>query len=59
MIAEVLEFSDDIRDLVSLGKLDLVRHKNKEEGFINLQQDAVRLVREGVTSLEEAMRVAG
>jgi type II secretory ATPase GspE/PulE/Tfp pilus assembly ATPase PilB-like protein len=59
VIAEVLEFSDDIRDLVNLGKLDLVRHKNKEEGFINLQQDAVRLVREGVTSLEEAMRVAG
>ena len=59
VIAEVLEFSDDIRDLVSLGKLDLVRHKNKEEGFINLQQDAVRLVREGITSLEETMRVAG
>ena len=59
VIAEVLEFSDDIRDLVNLGKLDLVRHKNNEEGFINLQQDAVRLVREGVTSLDEAMRVAG
>ena len=59
VIAEVLEFSDDIRDLVNLGKLDLVRHKNNEEGFINLQQDAVRLVREGITSLEETMRVAG
>jgi len=59
VIAEVLEFSDDIRDLVSLGKLDLVRHKNEKEGFINLQQDAVRLVREGITSLEETMRVAG
>jgi type II secretory ATPase GspE/PulE/Tfp pilus assembly ATPase PilB-like protein len=59
VIAEVLEFSDDIRDLVSLGKLDLVRHKNEEKGFINLQQDALRLVREGITSLEEAMRVAG
>jgi len=59
VIAEVLQFNDDIRDMVSLGKLDLIRHKSKEEGFISIQQDAVRLVREGVTSLEEAMRVVG
>ncbi len=59
VIAEVLEFSDEIRELVSLGKLDLVRNKNKEEGFISLGQDALRLVREGVTSLAEAIRVVG
>lgn len=59
VIAEVLQFSDDIRDMVSKGNLDYLRHKSKEEGFINLQKDVVRLVQEGVTSIEEAMRVAG
>lgn len=59
VIAEVLCFDEEIRDMVSSGKLDLVRHKNKEKGFIDLQQDAVRLIREGVTSLEEAERIAG
>jgi type II secretory ATPase GspE/PulE/Tfp pilus assembly ATPase PilB-like protein len=59
VIAEVLQFSEDTRNLISLGKLDLIRHKSKEEGFIDLQQDAARLVLEGVTSLSEAMRVAG
>jgi type II secretory ATPase GspE/PulE/Tfp pilus assembly ATPase PilB-like protein len=59
VIAEVLQFSDDIRDLVGLGKLDRIRHASKEKGFMDLQQDAARLVREGVTSFEEAMRVAG
>jgi len=59
VIAEVLCFDEDIRDMVSSGKLDLLRHKNKEKGFIGLEQDAVRLVREGVTSLEEAERVVG
>jgi len=59
LIAEVLQFSDEIRDLVGLGKLDGIRRASKEKGFMDLQQDAVRLVREGVTSFEEAARVAG
>ena len=59
VIAEVLQFGEDIRDMISQGKLDCLRHKSKEEGFISLQQDAVRLIREGVTSLEEVKRVAG
>ena len=59
VIAEVLRFDEDIRDIISSGKLDLLRHKNREKGFAELEQDAVRLVREGITSLEEAERVAG
>ena len=59
VIAEVLCFDEDIRDMVSSGKLDLLRHKSKEAGFIDLEQDAARLVQEGVTSLEEAERVVG
>lgn len=59
VIAEVLCFDEAIRDLVCQGKIDLLRHKNKEEGLLSLEQDAIRLVREGITSLEEAERVAG
>ncbi len=59
VIAEVLVFSEEIRHMVSQGKLDTLRQKNSQGGFISLQQDAERLVREGVTSLEEALRVAG
>ena len=59
VIAEVLRFDEDIRDIISSGKLDLLRHKNREKGFVELEQDAVRLVREGITSLEETERVAG
>jgi type II secretory ATPase GspE/PulE/Tfp pilus assembly ATPase PilB-like protein len=59
VIAEVLCFNEEIRELIACGKLDNLRHKSKETGFIDLQQDAVRLVREGVTRLEEAERIAG
>jgi len=59
VIAEVLLFDDDIRDLVGQGELDRIRRASKEKGFMDLQQDTARLVREGVTSLEEAVRVAG
>ncbi len=59
VIAEVLLFDEDIRDLIACGKLDLLRHKTKEKGMIDLEQDAARLVKEGVTSPEEAERIAG
>ncbi|MGD0336322.1 MAG: ATPase, T2SS/T4P/T4SS family [Candidatus Omnitrophota bacterium] len=59
VIAEVLVFSEDIRFMVSQGKLDYLRHANTDKGFINLKHDAERLIREGVTSIEEALRVVG
>lgn len=59
VIAEILEFNEDIRDMVNSGKLDLLRHKNKEEGSLSLKEDALRLVSKGITSIEEAERVAG
>lgn len=58
VIAEVLCFNEEIRDMISLGKLDLFKRKNKE-GFISLQQDAARLVLDGITSPQEAERVVG
>ncbi len=59
VIAEVLRFDEDIKDIISSGRLDLLRHKGREKEFVDLEQDAIRLVREGITSLKEAERVAG
>ena len=59
VIAEVLSFDEDIREMVSQEKFDLLRSKCKGGKYVSLQQDAARLVRDGVTSLEEAERVAG
>lgn len=59
VIAEILRFDEDIRDIISSGKLDLLRHKSREKGFVGMEEDAVRLVREGVTSLKEAERLIG
>lgn len=59
VIAEILRFDEDIRDIISSGKLDLLRHKSREKGFVDLEEDAVRLVKEGITSLEEAERFIG
>jgi len=58
VIAEVLCFNEEIREMIGLGKLDLFKRKNKE-GFISLQQDAARLVKDGITSPQEAERVVG
>ena len=59
VIAEILEFDDETRDMVSSGKLDLLRHKAKKEACPSLKQDAAKLILKGVTSLEEAERVVG
>ena len=59
VIAEVLVFSEDMRFMVSQGKLDYLRQANIDQGFVSLKDDAARLVREGVTSIEEAERVVG
>ena len=59
VIAEILEFDDEARDMVSSGKLDLLRHKAKKEACPSLKQDAAKLILKGVTSFEEAERVVG
>ena len=59
VIAEILTFNDDIRDMVASGKLDCLRNKRKEEAYLTLEQDAAMLIIKGVTSLEEAERVVG
>ncbi|MDP2913212.1 MAG: GspE/PulE family protein, partial [Candidatus Omnitrophota bacterium] len=59
VIAEVLCFNEEIREMISLGKLDAFRRRRKEEGSMSLEQDAARLVRMGITSPDEAERVVG
>jgi type II secretory ATPase GspE/PulE/Tfp pilus assembly ATPase PilB-like protein len=59
VIAEILEFDDEARDMVSSGKLDLLRHKAEKEAYPSLRYDAAMLILRGVTSLEEAERVVG
>ena len=59
VIAEVLCFNEQIRSMISEDKLNLLREQIKKDGFVSLEMDAARLVLEGVTSLEEAIRVAG
>jgi type II secretory ATPase GspE/PulE/Tfp pilus assembly ATPase PilB-like protein len=59
VIAEILEFNDDIRNMLSSGELDLVRQKSKKDAYPTLEYDLGLLVLKGVTSLEEAQRIIG
>ncbi len=58
VIAEILEFTQNVRDVVSKGSLDQLRLANKDNS-LTLRQDAVRLIRKGITSLEEVERIVG
>ena len=57
VIAEVLEFNPSVRDVVAAGKLDQLK-SGKKDG-LSLKQDVSRLIREGVTTFEEAERIVG
>jgi type II secretion system protein E len=59
-IMEILLVSDDIRKLI-LQNVDsgVVREKAREEGMMTLLDEGLRRVREGTTSIEEAIRVSG
>ena len=59
VIAEILDFDEDVRDMVASGKLDQLRHKWREKAYLTLEQDAVMLLLKGQTSLEEAERILG
>lgn len=59
-LMEILLMSDAIRDLV-LRNADTatIRDKAIEEGMVTLRGAGLQRVKEGVTSIEEALRVAG
>ncbi len=59
VIAEILDFDEEIRDMVAFGKLDQLRHKWREKAYLTLEQDAGVLLLKGITSIEEAERILG
>lgn len=54
---EVMEITDEIRELVLVGASALeLRKKSIENGMISLRGSGLRKIRDGVTTLEEALR---
>jgi len=57
-VFELLEMSPELSELVISGaSADALRRKAVEQGFITLRQNAIRKVREGITTVEEALNV--
>lgn len=55
---ELLEMSDDMRKLVATRPdASALRSQMRKEKMVTLQRDALRLVAEGLTSLEEVQRI--
>lgn len=63
VVAEVLDINPEIRRKMVLGDLggvkSIVDHMQAEQKFFTLQQDSMRAVSEGITSIEEVERVVG
>lgn len=59
-VIEVLNMSDALRDLIlSEASTKDILEKAKEEGMITMKQDGILKVLQGMTTLEEVMRVTG
>lgn len=59
-VAEVLLVDEKVEELIGAGDIALLRKLLREDSdYITMQQDALRLVKEGVTDLEEIRRVLG
>ncbi|MFH1046665.1 MAG: ATPase, T2SS/T4P/T4SS family, partial [Patescibacteria group bacterium] len=57
-VAEVLEFNDELRHLVTKGfPLEEVLRVTKEQRMITIRQDALLKALEGFTTIEEVMRI--
>ena len=60
-LLEILLFDDTIREMITKGvsEDDIVKYAKKKEIFSSLKEDGFRKVIDGVTSIEEVLRVAG
>jgi len=58
MISEVLVIDEEISHLIALGKdkMEIVQ-KAKERGYIPLTEDGINKLKEGITTIEEILRV--
>lgn len=55
---ELLEITDGMKEVIATGlSAEAVRRQMNTDGQVTLQKDAIRLVAEGITSLEEVQRV--
>jgi type II secretory ATPase GspE/PulE/Tfp pilus assembly ATPase PilB-like protein len=58
-IFELLVVNDKIREMIKDNpNLDVIRQEAQKQGMVYLQQDGMRVVIEGETSIEELLRVA-
>ncbi|MET0619859.1 MAG: type IV-A pilus assembly ATPase PilB [Thermoanaerobaculia bacterium] len=54
---EVLQFSDEIRDMILSGASSIeLKRKAIEEGMVSLRMSGLQKIREGATTLEEVLR---
>src|SRR6476661_4920341 len=54
---EVLQFSDEIRDMILSGASSIeLKRKAIEEGMVSLRMSGLQKIRDGVTTLEEVLR---
>lgn len=59
-VHEILVVNDEIRDAVVAGaSVGEIKRLGDENGMITLRQDGLRKVREGITTIEEVMHIAG
>jgi type IV pilus assembly protein PilB len=58
-VFELLEIGSEVGALVTAGaSADVIRRKAVETGFVTLRENAIRKVRAGVTTVEEALAVS-
>ncbi|HEY1064621.1 MAG TPA: hypothetical protein VGE52_00865, partial [Pirellulales bacterium] len=56
-MTEILEMTEPLRQLLATTpRLDALRNEARKAGMKNLMDDGIRLIAEGVTSLEEVSR---
>jgi type IV pilus assembly protein PilB len=54
---EVMEISDDIRELILSGATSIeIKRKAQEEGMISLRRSGLQKIKDGLTSIEEVLR---
>jgi len=57
-VAEVIEINDELKEMINSGKGDLnIEMVKKTEDFVSIKQDGIIKVLQGVTTLEEILRV--
>ena len=59
VVAEVLQITTDIKNAIIQDNFQAIEGIAREDGFRDIRSDALRLIKEGVSSVEEVNRVIG